>query len=684
MRLILGLTLCLWASPARAEDAGDTRRLIIPTGPSLYLGLEGSGGYGSGRQALALWGIYEARPLIFYRDGRKTADIIAGRTLTDLSWGYGLHDRLSVGARLPILAQQEGRTISGRRPLAGFALLDPAFGAKLTLLPKARGLGLALSGRFTIPVDDGQSYASEAGFSLGGALAAELPIGPRIDALINLSYLSRGAQSIDHIQLSDALGWGLGLSWRPALDWTLVGELRGDARAAAPFEATEEAPIDGDLAARLRIWRDLSLVVSGGAGLTPGYGAPAWRGLLGIEWGPQRHDFDGDGVEDDADQCPKVPGAVVHRGCPAPASGPTDQDRDGIPDAADRCPTLPEDKDGFLDADGCPDPDQDLDLIADEVDRAPTAPEDWDGVEDEDGAPDLDPAPTSRPTRRGQLKLSGRWARAEGPDAPLLLGETLHPPRPLRFERGGARLSPEARGLVDGFAAFLKLNPAITWVEIGVHTDLRDKPRGAYLSSRRAHAIRERIIHQGVAPARLKAQGYGARIPLTQDASVEGRAKNRRVELRILKGAPRGHWSAEGEDAAAPREDWHAPDAVVLRPREPISFEPGTATLKAQAVARIEALVNRIEARPEYPALEIGVHTDGRGDAAQQRRLSEARAEVIRQRMIAQGVEARRLLIKGYGNARRLRSPATPAGRARNERVELWVRPKRFIREVTP
>ncbi|HVY49541.1 MAG TPA: hypothetical protein VHB21_26795, partial [Minicystis sp.] len=65
-----------------------------------------------------------------------------------------------------------------------------------------------------------------------------------------------------------------------------------------------------------------------------------------------------------------------------------DSDGDGIPDARDKCPNEPEDKDGFQDADGCPDPDNDRDGIPDARDKCPNEPEDFNGFEDADGCPD--------------------------------------------------------------------------------------------------------------------------------------------------------------------------------------------------------------------------------------------------------------------------------------------------------
>ena len=67
---------------------------------------------------------------------------------------------------------------------------------------------------------------------------------------------------------------------------------------------------------------------------------------------------------------------------------PGDRDHDGIPDDVDKCPDQPEDKDGFQDEDGCPDPDNDHDGIPDVADKCPNEPETKNGYQDEDGCPD--------------------------------------------------------------------------------------------------------------------------------------------------------------------------------------------------------------------------------------------------------------------------------------------------------
>ena len=102
---------------------------------------------------------------------------------------------------------------------------------------------------------------------------------------------------------------------------------------------------------------------------------------------PTGNDRDGDGIPDDLDKCPNEPedkdGFQDEDGCPDP-----DNDNDGVPDIYDACPNDPEDMDGFEDNDGCPDLDNDKDGIPDKQDKCPNEPETLNGYKDDDGCPD--------------------------------------------------------------------------------------------------------------------------------------------------------------------------------------------------------------------------------------------------------------------------------------------------------
>ncbi|MCB9739554.1 MAG: OmpA family protein [Deltaproteobacteria bacterium] len=100
-------------------------------------------------------------------------------------------------------------------------------------------------------------------------------------------------------------------------------------------------------------------------------------------------DTDMDGIIDRDDKCIEQAedkdGFEDSDGCPDP-----DNDGDGILDADDKCPNEAEDKDGFEDTDGCPDNDNDGDGIVDSKDKCPDKAEDKDEYQDDDGCPDPD------------------------------------------------------------------------------------------------------------------------------------------------------------------------------------------------------------------------------------------------------------------------------------------------------
>ena len=130
----------------------------------------------------------------------------------------------------------------------------------------------------------------------------------------------------------------------------------------------------------------LTLHAGIGTGIVAGLGSPEPRVFLGAVWAPNFSDRDHDGVPDNVDQCPDQPedkdGFKDDDGCPDP-----DNDQDTIPDTQDKCPNQAEDFDQFQDADGCPDPDNDNDGIDDLHDACPNDAEDHKPPKPNDGCP---------------------------------------------------------------------------------------------------------------------------------------------------------------------------------------------------------------------------------------------------------------------------------------------------------
>lgn len=107
----------------------------------------------------------------------------------------------------------------------------------------------------------------------------------------------------------------------------------------------------------------------------------------------------------------------------------------------------------------------------------------------------------------------------------------------LLFATGDARLGPQSAATVDALAAALRGGP---WrVAVEGHTDsiVIHTPQFASnweLSSARAAVVARRLSELGIDPQRLSATGYADSRPLAPNRTGEGRARNRRVHLRVL------------------------------------------------------------------------------------------------------------------------------------------------------
>jgi outer membrane protein OmpA-like peptidoglycan-associated protein len=250
---------------------------------------------------------------------------------------------------------------------------------------------------------------------------------------------------------------------------------------------------------------------------------------------PKPGDRDGDGLTDDVDKCPDEPedkdGFQDEDGCPDP-----DNDFDGIPDKDDKCPLEPEDKDGFQDEDGCPDPDNDGDGLSDKVDQCPNEPEDKDGFEDDDGCPDPDN------DKDGVLDADDKCPTEAGvpPDGcpkkyklVVVTEKKIEIKQTVYFDFNKATIKPVSFPLLDEVAQALKDNPKIK-VEVQGHTDsVGDDNFNLKLSQKRAESVRNYLIKKGISSDRMEPKGYGENVPIADNRTKEGRDQNRRVEFVI-------------------------------------------------------------------------------------------------------------------------------------------------------
>ena len=112
----------------------------------------------------------------------------------------------------------------------------------------------------------------------------------------------------------------------------------------------------------------------------------------------------------------------------------------------------------------------------------------------------------------------------------------------------------------------------------------------------------------------------------------------------------------------------------VLTLKNDVLFDSARATLKSGAQRAIDKLAEFLERNPERD-ISIEGFTDSSGSDEANRRLSERRAEAVKEALVARGVEGARIDARGYGPSFPVASNETPTGRQLNRRVEIIINP---------
>lgn len=135
-------------------------------------------------------------------------------------------------------------------------------------------------------------------------------------------------------------------------------------------------------------------------------------------------------------------------------------------------------------------------------------------------------------------ELDRRFVLAPVPkqSAIRVAGQALALKTPIVFPSGSAKLSQDARFVLQELAPFLEQHPDIGRVEIQSHTAETDAAANA-LSTERASAIRDALVLLGVPPARLAARGYGGSDPI-QPADSPEQAANERIVFVLEPATP--------------------------------------------------------------------------------------------------------------------------------------------------
>ncbi|MDG1451487.1 MAG: OmpA family protein [Polaribacter sp.] len=230
-------------------------------------------------------------------------------------------------------------------------------------------------------------------------------------------------------------------------------------------------------------------------------------------------DSDGDGIKDSEDTCPNEAGLAIMNGCP-------DADGDGIADKDDACPNAKgtkankgcpdSDGDGVVDKDdkcvsqagpaanaGCPWPDTDGDSILDKDDKCPNEA----GVASEGGCPEII-------SNEAQMGMNS-FAKA------------------ILFHTEKATFKAGVTKELDGMLAIMNKFPLAEFAVRG-YTDTTGSVSGNLkLSDKRANAVKNYLVKNGIDASRLTVKGYGQESPIDTNDTRAGRTNNRRVEVKV-------------------------------------------------------------------------------------------------------------------------------------------------------
>ena len=559
----------LASSPAFAQDMStefSVERFRLASDGDGILNVEWADVPGHLSWDMALWFGASDDPLVVYTemDGNRerVGAVVNHRIMGTLSGSLALWSHLQLGLELPFVMAQDQDELPVQMDIGNAGLGDARISPKIQLLDARRhGIHLAFIPAVTVPMGSSQGFRNDTGAVFAPGLAGSRSIGGwRLSG--NLGYrLRNNVQSAD-LNVEDELTAELGAGYRfaaaggPPLEVDL--SLAAATAATAPFERFNSNYLEfiGGLAYDFA--GPLRGLAAGGVGVNEGFGTPDWRIVFGLRLAgrpdapedknagssqlnveardiDRDSDSDGDGLLDSRDGCPTQPetfnGYGDEDGCPDVVP---DFDGDGILGAADRCADAPEDFDGYRDEDGCPDVDNDGDGVLDSADKCPDqagpvenrgcpdADRDRDTVIDRlDNCPDEPGSPENFGCRVKQLVQLER-TRIRILDA-------------VYFATDRAVIRRRSYPLLQNVAHVLRAHPEIDMIRIEGHTDSRaSDDYNLDLSQRRAEAVVEFLIAEGIARSRLIARGYGETQPVDSNATRDGRAANRRVEFNIV------------------------------------------------------------------------------------------------------------------------------------------------------
>lgn len=216
-------------------------------------------------------------------------------------------------------------------------------------------------------------------------------------------------------------------------------------------------------------------------------------------------------------------------------------------------------------------------------------------------------------------------------------------------------------------------------LEIAGHTDRSGKePANKTLSTKRAKFVYDELVKNGISPSRLRYKGYGSAKPAYSNRTRDGRAANRRIEVKVIgKAVESDKLVDEKPKVVLLKEEKHyklsdllsldTTNRIVLKA---VVFEPSKFHVNDTNRHQIDSLLAILKANPKLKIQVLG-HTDRSGIEEKNIILSENRAKSVYDYLILNGISTERLSYKGYGSAKPIATNKYRWGRDLNRRIEI-------------
>jgi outer membrane protein OmpA-like peptidoglycan-associated protein len=636
-------TAAAWAQTAPRVDRSFSPELFHPApGPDEFITVESAVPLRHKSYGLGLFFNYARNEFsIFNFDTNKNAlgsvrsNLLATSLGGEIWAAYGFYNRFQLALSWPMTLYQSGQNFTDPNPPPtgttvkapnGFALGDPRIYLKGRLYGKDLGIQLALSFWLGIPLGNDAQFGGEKHFSgfsgepriLGGWEAERW----RIGAFVGFNWRAHVSQFFSTI-VGNQLTYGGAFAFDAVVHrLTLVLEVFGHSNSVDTIAIANgkknaitdinDDPLEVDVAAKVTVIYGFSLNLGVGNGIVAGLGSPQPRVYLGAVWSPDVRD----------------------------------RDHDGIPDLVDKCPDEPEDRDGFQDADGCPDPDNDADTIPDAQDKCPNQPEDFDQFQDQDGCPDVD---------------NDNDGIDDLHDACPNDAEDHKPPKP----NDGCPLSKtDTDG--DGIPDAIDKCPTEPEDKDGFQDE-----DGCPDPDNDNDGIPDNFDNCPNDPEDM--DGFqdddGCPDPDNDKDGVPDKVDKCPNEPETINGYKDDDGCPDTGPPTKVKLDVEKKQIVIL---DKIFFDTDKATIKPVSFGLLDQVAQILRGYSELK-IRIEGHTDSQGKEAHNTQLSQERADAVRLYLIKKGIDDKRLIAVGFGAAVPIANNKTKAGREANRRVEFHI-----------